>query len=231
MKLFYAMTSTAAAFTLSIGLIGLPGVAQSQVGFTDGGYAPYYNPYNDPFYNPPGPFYDSYNDPYYNPRYGRYYDPCYDDVGQLTDNRLRFCIKRDLAASPFVDRDDIRVWVYDGTVTLSGSVEDRSAMIDAVEIAYDAGASKVRNKLRPREREDRPWADMRDSELKAEIEDELAFSPFVNADQITVRVRNGIATLSGGVENEGEIADAVENAYEAGAKRVKSKLWVDPDLS
>jgi len=231
MKLLHVLTSTAAALTLSIGLTGLPGVAHSQVGFSDYGYAPYNNPYDDPFYNPPGPYYDSYNDPYYNPRYGRYYDPCHDDIGQLTDTKLRTCIKRDLATSPFVEREDIHVKIKNGTATLSGSVEDRSAMIDAVEIAYDAGASKVRNKLRPREREDRPWADMRDSELKAEIEDELDFSPFVNADQISVRVRNGIATLSGGVENEGEIADAVENAYEAGAKRVKSKLWVDPDLS
>ncbi|GJL48936.1 BON domain-containing protein [Candidatus Nitrospira salsa] len=227
MKLLPVFTSTVAALTLSIGLTGLPGVAHSQVGYADYDYAPYYNPYNDPFYNPPGPYYDS----HYYPRYGTYYNPCYDDIGQLTDTKLRYCIKRDLMASPFVDREDIHVRVDNGTATLSGSVEDRSAMIDAVEIAYDAGASKVRNKLRPRARESRPWADMRDSELKAEIEDELDFSPFVNADQIRVKVRDGVATLYGGVENEGEIADAVENAYEAGAKRVRSKLWVDHELS
>jgi len=231
MKLSHALTSTVAALTLSFGLTGLPGVAHSQVGYSDYGYAPYYNPYTDPFYNPPGPFYDSYYYDPYNSRYGTHYDPCYDDVDQLTDTRLRHCIKRDLVGSPFVDSEDVRVSVDNGTATLSGRVEDRSAMIDAVEIAYDAGASKVQNKLRPRERESRPWADMRDSELKAEIEDELDFSPFVNADQIRVKVRNGVATLYGGVENEGEIADAVENAYEAGAKRVRSKLWVDQELS
>ncbi|MBA3612040.1 MAG: BON domain-containing protein, partial [Nitrospirales bacterium] len=130
----------------------------------------------------------------------------------------------------FVDGDDVRVSVDNRVATLSGTVEDRSAMIDAVELAYDAGARKVRNKLSQRDRGERPWADMRDSELKEEIRDELDRSPFVNSDQISVSVRNGVATLSGGVENKGEIPDAVENAYEAGAKRVKSRLWVDPDL-
>jgi hypothetical protein len=32
------------------------------------------------------------------------------------------------------------------------------------------------------------------------------------------------------VENQGEMADAVENAYEAGAKNVRNRLWIDPTL-
>ncbi len=100
-------------------------------------------------------------------------------------------------------------------------------MIDAVEIAYDAGARRVRNQLRQLDVDDRPWEGMRDDELKDAIENELTMSPFVDADRIRVTVRNGVATLSGRLENKGEIADAVENAYEAGAKRVKSRLWVE----
>jgi osmotically-inducible protein OsmY len=148
-----------------------------------------------------------------------------------TDDELRAVIARDLATSPFVDGERINVSVDNREVTLSGRVEDRSAMVDAVEIAYDAGALNVRNHLRKMEGEDRPWADMGDRELKREIQDELAYSPFVNEEQIRVNVRDGVAILYGGVENEGEIADAVENAYEAGAKRVKSRMWVDPELS
>jgi osmotically-inducible protein OsmY len=200
--------STVSVFLLCVG--GVPGLAQSQALYDDGYYG-----YNDYGYG----YDDGYND------YGYGYDD-----GVLTDSELRRRIQSNLAMSPFVDGEDVQISVDNRVATLSGTVEDRSAMIDAVELAYDAGARKVRNKLSQSGRDDRPWADMGDSELKEEIRDELDSSPFVNAEQISVSVRNGVATLSGGVENKGEIADAVENAYEAGAKRVKSRLWVDPDL-
>ncbi len=200
--------STTFVFMMCVG--GVPGLAQSQALYDDYGYG--YDPYYDGYYG-------------YDNDYGYGYDD-----GVLTDSELRRRIHSSFARSPFVDGDDVRVSVDNRVATLSGTVEDRSAMIDAVELAYDAGARKVRNQLSQRDMGERPWADMRDSELKEEIRDELDRSPFVNSDQISVSVRNGVATLSGGVENKGEIADAVENAYEAGAKRVKSRLWVDPDL-
>lgn len=198
-------------------------------------------------------------EPYpYNERYGRnlYHDPgdydgmyygkgplpysekdwmfyeYYKDEDLLSsDIELRAQILKNLDLSPYVYSESIHVSVKSGIATLSGNVEDRSEMIDAVEIAYDSGAWKVRNKLRPRDKDERLLPDMGDRELQEEIQDELAFSPFVNADRIQVSVQDGVATLYGGVENKGEIADAVENAYEAGAKRVKSRLWVDSDIS
>ena len=221
MNLLHAFhrTSIAIAFLMSVG--GAPGLAQSQVVYDDYDVNPYYE--YDPYYD---------YDPYLDDRFGYDYDYGYDyDDYVLTDSELRQRIKLNFAMSPFVDDDDVRISVDHGIVTLSGTVEDRSAMIDAQEIAYDSGAWKVRNKLFQRETDQRPWADMEDRELKKEIEDELWSSPFVNSDNISVGVKNGVATLYGGVENKGEIADAVENAYEAGAKRVKSRLWVDPDLS
>jgi osmotically-inducible protein OsmY len=221
MNLLHAFhrTSIAIAFLMSVG--GAPGLAQSQVVYDDYDTNPHYE--YDPYYD---------YDPYLDDRFGYDYDYGYDyDDYVLTDSELRQRIKLSFAMSPFVDDDDVRISVDHGVVTLSGTVEDRSAMIDAQEIAYDSGAWKVRNKLSQRETDQRPWGDMGDRELKREIEDELWSSPFVNSDNISVGVKNGVATLYGGVENKGEIADAVENAYEAGAKRVKSRLWVDPDLS
>lgn len=221
MKLLHTLHRTSLAIAFLMGVGGAPGLAQSQVVYDDYDMNPYYE--YDPYYD---------YDPYLDDRFGYDYDYGYDyDDYVLTDSELRQRIKLNFAMSPFVDDDNVRVSVNRGVATLSGSVEDRSAMIDAQEIAYDSGAWKVRNKLSQRETEERPWADMGDRELKKEIEDELWSSPFVNSDNISVGVRNGVATLYGGVENKGEIADAVENAYEAGAKRVKSRLWVDPDLS
>lgn len=208
MKLFASFTLPALA--LAFMLIGGPPVLAQTQNDIDREYENYYDPFYDPYFDTNG-------------GYGQ------DDI--LTDRELRAEIMQDLEMSPFVDDRNIRVSVDRNIATLSGTVEDRSAMIDAVEIAYDAGAMRVRNELNQQERDERPWADMRDRELKAEIEDELWWSPFVNDDRIRVDVQDGVATLHGTVENQDEIADAVENAYEAGAKRVISRLWVNPDLS
>lgn len=207
MKLLQPFFLTARLLFVMI-VVGMPGLAQSQNYY---GAEPYVSPYYDPLF-PDDKGYESEND-------------------ILSDSELRARIITDLGISPFVDRDDVYVSVENGIATLSGDVDDRSEMIDAVEIAYDAGAWRVRNKLHRREIYDRPWAEMSDRELAGEIQRELSLSPFVNSDDITVHVRNGVATLYGGVENKGEIADAVENAYEAGARRVKSRLWVDQERS
>ncbi len=76
------------------------------------------------------------------------------------------------------------------------------------------------NKLRVANLEDRPWASMNDRELRDEIQSELAWSPSVDADRINVNVRDGVAVLEGDVEDQSEMVAAVENAYEAGARRV-----------
>jgi osmotically-inducible protein OsmY len=65
-----------------------------------------------------------------------------------------------------------------------------------------------------------------DSEIKKDIESELKRSPFVNAEDITVRVKDGTATLSGTVESWSEHKAAAENAYDGGAVRVNNDLAV-----
>lgn len=77
-----------------------------------------------------------------------------------------------------------------------------------------------------RNRDDRPWADMSDRELANAVRGELSWSPFVDSDPIRVQARQGVVTLQGTVEDEPEMAAAVENAYEAGAKRVDNQLRI-----
>jgi len=72
-------------------------------------------------------------------------DPHY--VENKADLRLKQDVKWELALSPYVDADFIRVVVRDGVVTLRGSVEDQSAAKAAVDNAIEAGAKKVINKL------------------------------------------------------------------------------------
>jgi osmotically-inducible protein OsmY len=63
------------------------------------------------------------------------------------DYKLKQAVKMEIALSPFVDGQWIRVTVRDGVVTLRGSVEDQKAADSAIENAREAGAKKVINKL------------------------------------------------------------------------------------
>ncbi|HEU4685342.1 MAG TPA: BON domain-containing protein [Nitrospira sp.] len=88
----------------------------------------------------------------------------------------------------------------------------------------------ARHDQRDADRADRrasPEAAKADQQLKRDVESELTWSPFVDADKVNVSVRNGIVTLSGKVEDEDEVQAAIDNAYEAGARRVISKLTTE----
>lgn len=148
----------------------------------------------------------------------------------LSDKELEYRIRSYLAVSPY-GNGDVRVQVEQGETVLSGYVNDRDAMVDVLGIAYNSGATNVTNQIRMRDQPGNPWRRMTDQELKEAVEDEPYWSPFVNSIPIRVEAQNGIITLSGRVENRGEIVDAVENAYEAGAKNVRIRLWIDPTLN
>lgn len=75
------------------------------------------------------------------------------------------------------------------------------------------------------------WLSKSDAQLKEDVKSELHWSPFVDSDDITVSVKKGEVTLKGTVEDQSEVDDAIENAYEAGAKNVISKLKIEEDES
>jgi osmotically-inducible protein OsmY len=54
----------------------------------------------------------------------------------------------------------------------------------------------------------------------------MFWSPFVDANQVRVKVDAGIATLEGKVDDYAEMHAAVENAFEGGATRVDNRLRV-----
>ena len=86
---------------------------------------------------------------------------------------------------------------------------------DPVSFDYDFDRSTVRQ---------RP-----DWEIAEDIEHELWWSPFVDADEVTVHVRDGKATLTGIVDSWHERAAAAENAVDGGALKVINELDVNAD--
>ncbi|ALA58993.1 BON domain-containing protein [Nitrospira moscoviensis] len=63
-----------------------------------------------------------------------------------------------------------------------------------------------------------------DQQLKRDVENELMWSPSVDPDKVSVSVRDGIVTLNGQVDKPEQIDSVIENAYDAGARQVISKL-------
>ena len=68
-----------------------------------------------------------------------------------------------------------------------------------------------------------------DWKIKNDIENELFWSYFVDSDNISVSVENGVVTLKGTVDSWQELDAAIENAFEGGAEKVESQLKVEGD--
>jgi osmotically-inducible protein OsmY len=135
-------------------------------------------------------------------------------------------IRRDILAELGEGTDRVHVSVENGVATLSGMVLNREAMMEAEEAAYDGGARKVRNELQVLRYDERPWGEMSDRSLAKAVREELAWSPYVDEDPIRVNARRGVVTLQGTVKDRSQMAAAVENAYEAGARRVNNQLRI-----
>lgn len=165
-----------------------------------------------------------------------------------TDEEIAKNIGEVLRMDPYMERQEIYVSVANGEVYLSGTVDSyfEKAHADAI-TAGIYGVTEVHNLLKVEDNDvltynpyidpwyvyDYDWyvyPDIipveSDREIKEAINDELFWSPFVDSDDITVTVDDGIATLSGTVESWGEYNAAVENALEGGAVAVDNDLMV-----
>ena len=70
------------------------------------------------------------------------------------------------------------------------------------------------------------WEPKADWKIRQDIENELWWSPFVDQDNISVSVEDGVATLTGEVDTLRDRRIATQNAYEGGARRVRNRLKV-----
>lgn len=149
---------------------------------------------------------------------------------------------------PYVNRHEIEVAVTDGLVNLFGDVDSIHEKKSANEAAArQRGVVDVRNHLtvnNPFIRRYNPYVDeapaydylwydvderiavKSDWQIKKEIEDQFFWSPFVDGDQVEVRVDGGIAVLRGTVDTWAERQAAADNAFQGGALAVDNNLKV-----
>lgn len=169
--------------------------------------------------------------------------PAQERSAQAIAEDVRAALRRD----PYVDRYEITVDVEDGTVYLSGSVDSYFEKAQADDLAARVnGVTDVVNSLEAGGSAygydpyvddwliyGFDWYDYvpsytyeLDQNIRRAIEEELAWSPFVDADEVSVSVNDGIATLTGEVDSWMEKGAARDNAYQAGATYVRNDLIV-----
>jgi osmotically-inducible protein OsmY len=125
---------------------------------------------------------------------------------------------------PYIERFKMDISAYGGTVYLSGDVNTSWEKHRATRLAEGVkGVLSVVNNIDFEQQ----WTWKPDWEILADVKDEIFWSPFVDADKVTVTVDDGVITLNGTVSNYSERQSAEDNAYEGGAKDVRNKLEIN----
>jgi osmotically-inducible protein OsmY len=139
------------------------------------------------------------------------------------DARLKERVDKVLTGNSQIDRSDLTIEADSGWVTLSGRVQTSYEKYEAERLVLPiAGVEGVINNIEYKRR----WTRKPDRELRDDVKSQLFWSVFVDADDISVSVSNGVVTLTGAVGSWSEYDDAEKNAYQAGAKTVENKLDV-----
>jgi len=169
----------------------------------------------------------------------------------VSDEVVEESVRDALARDPVVDPTAVDVEAFAGDVYLYGEVDSYFERSQAGEVASRiAGVTDVENHIVV----DYAWPSLgrygfydwdpvlydydfdretvrvrSDEEIREAIVSELTWSPFVDADEVTVTVEDGEATLTGTVDGWRERRAAVENAFEGGALRVRNRLETTHD--
>ncbi len=139
------------------------------------------------------------------------------------DAEIAESIRKGIRRHAYLERFEITVTVRNAKAYLRGSVDSRFEKELAGDVAARVnGVAAVHNAIQveytPPESPD--W------EIAEDIRSQLFWSPFVDGDDVTVSVVDGVATLFGTVEDWRESQAAETNAVQGGAERVVNKLKV-----
>jgi len=164
-----------------------------------------------------------------------------------SDEQIAQELQQSLVRDPHTESYEITVLVNDGEANLYGTVDSFFEKTRATDVAAGVeGVLAVDNNLEVEpdteyayEYTPYSWEvvttnagtvdPIEDWEILDDVNDQLFWSPFVDSDEVTVTVSDGVATLTGTVDTWSERRAAEENAYEGGALSVVNELEVDLD--
>jgi osmotically-inducible protein OsmY len=122
-------------------------------------------------------------------------------------------------------RYDDRYGGYNERARVGGSAEGARGEAERFDAIYGPsryGLGPYHERLRQRRRDD--------DEVRREVEDALFYDTWVDAEAITVEVKQGIVTLRGELPSYDEIRYATDDAWDVdGVRGVRSELSVSGD--
>lgn len=163
------------------------------------------------------------------------------------NNKLVANIHDAFLRDPMIDRWNVEITANNGVVYLDGTADSYYEKFHAEDVASkEKGVVAIENNIKIRDADDYYFYDyydwnsyyptyqvdsktayVDDEILKREIENRLWWSPYVNENQINVKVQNGTAILTGSVDTQREKKYAVIKTLEAGPKDVENNITVE----
>ncbi|MCB0338553.1 MAG: BON domain-containing protein, partial [Bdellovibrionales bacterium] len=141
----------------------------------------------------------------------------------LSDDLIEQRIGTALSWDTDVERYELTIKVRDGQARLRGSVDTRYERWRAEDItARISGVQEVVNQIETR----KPWIWHPDRVIEASIREQYKWSPYIDTGDIRIEVTDGSVTLKGSLDTWKQRVEAIENAFQGGAKSVSDKLVV-----
>jgi osmotically-inducible protein OsmY len=139
----------------------------------------------------------------------------------LTDSQIEENIKKQLEWNDSTSKENIHVKVKKGEVILEGQVDAYWKIFRAQKLASDViGVVDIDNKLTVV-----PTESVTDQVIATDIINAIDRSYLLNVDDVDVKVKNGVVTLSGNLPSRALCESALEFAYHTyGVKEVKDRL-------
>ncbi|MBD3384098.1 BON domain-containing protein [candidate division KSB1 bacterium] len=139
------------------------------------------------------------------------------------NDTLKARVKRAMIRDPYVELHDLSIFAINGKVYLNGQVNTSYEKQRAQTVAERVkGVVDVSNNIKYEHK----WTWKPDWKIRRAVNSQLFWSPFVDSDQVTLTIEDGVVTLSGNVDSWSEKSAAEDNAYEGGAREVNNNLNV-----
>ncbi len=146
------------------------------------------------------------------------------EVPPLENDAIKRNLERAFFWDPVLERHEIEPIVRNAKAYLYGRVDNTFERLRAGDIASQvSGVAAVENNLSVAN----TWMRHTDHDIERQIENRMFWSTRVDQSDIRVEVDDGVATLTGEVDDWTEHYAAIDRAFDGGARVVKSELSVD----
>lgn len=155
-----------------------------------------------------------------------------DVAEELRDSRITADTKIRLMANDLTPARDINVDTNEGVVTLFGMVPSQKAKETAsAEARKIRGVKKVNNELEVVPAEKKEAVEERDEDLQDKVEQALKSANMEGTD-IDVQISNGVARLTGTVQDDDQRVAAARTAHSVpGIRSVREELRMEPSAA